>query len=294
MRTALLIFSILLMVGSPARGKMKIVASTSDLAFFARQIGGDLVDVDAIAPPRADVHFVEVRPSYMRKLSQADLVLKVGLELDTWMDKIIDGSRRSNLVVVTCSKYIEPLEVPDFKVDARYGDLHRLGNPHYWLGPQNIKPIADVVAEGLSAADPEHAGQYASNRDSLLARLQVDIEALQPRLTTLEGVEVVFYHNTWPYFCAFTGLIAAGFVEPYPGVPASPNHTRDIINLIRARGIRLIAVEPYFDRRVPDKIAQETGAVVVTLYPSIGGRREGETFRQWLEGNVDALLAVPR
>jgi len=270
--------------------KTKVVASVNDLAWLAGQIGDDRVEVSAVASPKADVHFVEVRPSYMRKLSRADVVLKVGLDLDLWMDRLIDGSRNSNLTIVDCAKFITPLEVPTFKADARYGDLHPYGNPHYWLGPDNLKPITDAIVAGLADADPEGAELFRANQQRLLERLAPEIERLKQEAAPLNGKEVIFYHDSWPYFERFTGLKAAGFIEPYPGVAPSPSHIKEIIDLVKKRHIKVIAVEPYFDKRVPDKIAQATGARVVTLYPSLGGRDKNESYVQWLEGNIRTLL----
>ncbi|MEW5993666.1 MAG: metal ABC transporter substrate-binding protein [Candidatus Zixiibacteriota bacterium] len=276
--------------GAHVEAKVRVVASTSDLAYFAKAIGVEHVEVSSIASPTADVHYIEVRPSYMVKVKKADVVLKVGMELDLWMDRIIDGSRNSKLQIVDCSKYIEPVEVPTFKADARYGDLHRYGNPHYWLGPQNVAPVTQAILEGLSAADPEHARQFEQNRDAFLSELEEQLEPLRQKTAQLEGAEVVFYHNSWPYFNEFVGVVAAGFVEPYPGVAPSPSHVAEITELVQGRGIKVIAVEPYFDMRVPKTIASKTGAKVITLYPSLGGREKKETYLEWLEGNIDALL----
>jgi len=281
-----------LSLSTAAEAKIKVVTSTSDLAYFAAQIGGDLIEVEAIASPKADIHFVEIRPSYMTKVAAADVAFKIGLELDMWMDRIIDGSHNGRLIVADCSKYIEPLEVPTFKADARHGDLHRFGNPHYWLGPQNVKPITEAIVEGLTKADPQHEARFRENQQAFLAEIDRGLEALAAKRERLRGKEVVFYHNSWPYFNAYTGLIAAGFIEPFPGVSPSPSHLKKITELVQERHIPIIAVEPYFDKRAPDKIASVTGAKVVTVYPSIGGRQAGESYLQWLEGNLDALLEV--
>jgi len=270
--------------------KVNVVASTSDLAFFARQIGGEYVETSFIGSPTSDIHAVEVRPSYMIKVAKADIVLKVGLTLELWLDPIIDGSRNNHLLVVDCSKYVQKLEVPSFKADARYGDLHPYGNPHYWLSPSNAKPITDAIIEGLSKVDPEHASQFASNQEKFLKEISIDIEKLQPKLAKLKGTQIVFYHNSWPYFNEFAGTAAAAFVEPFPGVAPSPAQVKKLIDLITTSKIKVIAMEPYFDKRVPEKIALASGAKVATLYPSIGGRNKDETYGQWLESNVDAIL----
>jgi len=273
-----------------AHGEINVVTSTSDLAYFADKIGGDLAKVGSIASPKSDIHFVEVRPSYMAKLARADIVFKVGMGLDQWMDQLIDGSRNSKLTIVDCSKYIEPLEVPTFKADARHGDIHPEGNPHYWIGPQNTESILKAVTEGLASVDPANDSVYRSNMAILLDGITASVSGMQSRTDRLKGIEIIYYHNSWPYFNEFTGLHAAGFIEPYPGVPPSPSHVKKMIELVGNRKIKIIAMEPYFDRRVPDKIANETGAEIVVLYPSIGGRQKGETYQDWLEGNIDALL----
>ena len=164
-------------------------------------------------------------------------------------------------------KYVDPLQVPTFKADARYGDLHRYGNPHYWLSPENLEPITRAMVEGLETADPEHARHTGDNRDAFLAGIEAALPAVRESAGPLEGMQVIFYHNSWPYFNAFVGTVAAGFVEPYPGVPPSPSHVANTIELVRKLGIQIIAVEPYFDKRVPEKIAAETGARVITCTP---------------------------
>lgn len=285
---------ILFLTVNVAAAKLKVVASTSDLAYFAEIIGGDKIEVFRIAPPNADIHFIEVRPSYMVTVKKADVALKVGLELDSWMDRIIDGSRNGNLRIVDCSKYIEPLEVPSFKADARYGDLHRYGNPHYWLSPNNLPAIFQAIEEGLAGSDPANAEFYSANSQEFLSALRQSVDSIMPQLAALAGKEVIYYHNSWPYFNKFVGLAAAGFIEPYPGVPPSPSHIAKLVKLIKEKNIPLIVMEPYFDRRVPEKLAIETGARLVVLYPSIGGRRSDENYFEWLRGNIDALLeALP-
>ncbi len=291
-------FLLLLLVASllsPAlAAKVKVVTSTTDLEYFTKVIGGDQVEVSSIAKPTADLHYVEVRPSYMVKLKGADVVFRVGLELDMWMDRIVDGSRNSKVKVVDCSKYIKPLEVPTFKADASYGDLHRFGNPHYWLSPDNVEPITQAILEGLSSVDPQNAETYKQNRDKFLADLNSQLPAIKELALPLKGTPMVTYHNSWPYFAEYFGITLPGFIEKYPGVAPSPSHVADVIQLVKEDHIKVIAMEPYFDPRIPEKIASTTGAKVVTLYPSIGGRNKDESYIEWLRGNVQALVEAEK
>lgn len=294
MKTILAILAVLIFQIPSANALVKVVTSTSDLAYFARAIGADKVEVSSIASPDADLHYVEVRPSYMVKMRDADLVLRVGLELDSWIERIIDGSRNSKLKKVDCSKYVTPLEIPTFKADASYGDLHRYGNPHYWLSPANVEPITRAIAEGLTSVDPGNESVYEDNRAKLLAEINMELPAIKALAASLAGLEMITYHNSWPYFAEYFGIELPGFIEKFPGVAPSPSHMSDIIELIKKDHIKVIAMEPYFEKRVPQRIAESSGAKVITLYPSIGGRNESENYLEWLRGNVNALVEATR
>lgn len=289
-----ILVALVLLFSASASAAIKVVTSTSDLAFFAKIIGGDLVEVASIASPTADLHYVEVRPSYMVKVRDADVLFKVGLELDTWIDRIVDGSRNSKLKKVDCSVYIEPVEVPSFKADASHGDLHRFGNPHYWLSPDNVEPITRAVLEGLTSVDPANAGTFNQNREQFLESLNSELPAIKALAAPLAGIEIVTYHNSWPYFAGYFGITLAGFIEKYAGVAPSPSHFGDMIELVKKQQIKIIAMEPYFERRVPQRIAESTGAKVVVLYPSVGGHNENESYVDWLRGNINALLEALR
>jgi zinc/manganese transport system substrate-binding protein len=290
----LLLLTILALFPLNLTAAVKVVTSTTDLAYFTKVIGGPLVDVSSIAAPTADLHYVEVRPSYMVKVRNADLVFRVGLELDMWMNRIIDGSRNNKVKIVDCSKYIKPMEVPAFKADASYGDLHRFGNPHYWLSPDNVAPITQAIAEGLSEVDPDNVVRYEKNRENFLADLNKELPAVKEMAAPLKGDEIITYHNSWPYFAEYFGIKLAGFIEKYAGVAPSPSHVAETIDLVKGHHIKVIAMEPYFDARIPKKIASSTGANVIVLYPSIGGRNQNESYIEWLQGNIKALLEAEK
>lgn len=290
----ILITLVTLLLPMSSQAAVKVVTSTSDLAYFAKEIGGSLVEVSSIATPGADLHYIEVRPSYMVKMRDAELVYAIGLELDTWIDRIIDGSRNSRLKKIDCSKYVEPIEVPSFKADASHGDLHKYGNPHYWLSPDNVEPITRSILEGLVLVDPQNAITYEKNREQFLAYLQAELPAIKALAAPLIGSDIITYHNSWPYFAEYFGIKLAGFIEKYPGVAPSPSHMIDMIELVKKQHIKIIAMEPYFEKRIPQRISESTGARVVTLYPSIGGRNKNESYLDWLRGNINDLLEAAR
>jgi zinc/manganese transport system substrate-binding protein len=260
-----------LTVTSTVFGNVAIVTSTSDLKSIAEMVGGDLVTVESLNKGASNPHSVEVLPSYMFKVSKAQLYLKVGLDLDQWAQPIIDGSRNGKLVVVDCSRNVPVLEKPTQKVDASMGDVHPLGNPHYWLDPSNGLVIADNILNGLITVDPDHADTYQANRDAFAQKLNSKKAEWKNAAAALQGLEIVTFHNSWPYFAAAFGIKMVGFVEPKPGIEPSPSHTAEIIRLVKQRNIKMICMEPYFSDRAPKTIARETGAKVVVLPPSVGG-----------------------
>jgi zinc/manganese transport system substrate-binding protein len=287
-------FAALILAISPigVNAKMNVATSTSDLKSIAEYIGGDRVSVTSIASGKSNPHFVEVLPSYMVTVSRADIYFKVGLELDFWAAPIIDGSRNGKLVIVDCSQGVEPMEKPTVKVDASMGDVHPQGNPHYWLDPANALIIAKNISRGLSQADPAGTSIYEGNLSRFQSELKAKMEVWRKEAEPLSGMEIITYHNSWPYFCRAFGLKVAGFIEPRPGIEPTPGHTAELIELVKSRGIKIIGKEPYFSDRAPKVIARATGAVVVDLPPSVGGADGAGDYFTLIDTIIQELLTA--
>lgn len=269
-----------------------VVTSTTDLADFARIIGGAQVSVTSIVRGPQNPHYIDVKPSYMMKLRSADVFLVVGMQLELWAQQLIDGSRNANLLVVDCSRGVEKREVPTGRVDASQGDVHPLGNPHYWLDPHNVRPILNDIVEAFSRVDPDHAALFRQNQESylrLLDRKQVEWEG---RLAQFKGAPIVTYHSSFSYFLARFGIEVVGHIEPKPGIPPTPSHTASLIQMIRDRHISAIGVEQFFDESVPERIATTTGAKVVRLCTSVEGREGIDSYISLMDFNTSALASA--
>lgn len=236
----------LLAVVAPASAKLRVAASTHDLASIAAGVGGEQAEVFAIARPASDPHRVEALPSYMVKVSRANVYLKVGLGLDRWSDAIVDGSRNSRLQVVDCSAGVRVLEKPEGRVDASMGDVHPFGNPHYWLDPRNGAVVARTVAEAFARADPANAAGYRSRAEALATEAQKAWERNAARAAKLPSRAIFTYHRSWSYFADAFGLEVVDTVEPVPGIPPTARHLADLVRQARARGVELLLQEPYF------------------------------------------------
>ncbi len=273
-------------------GKVKVVTSTSDLAAITREVGGNLVKVESIARGNQDPHYIEVLPSHMLKVKRADIYLKVGMELDLWADKIIGGSRNRDLVIVDCSENIKALEIPTGQIDASMGDIHRFGNPHYWLDPLNGPVIAESIVRALSLKDPENTAKYEDNLRTFIEAIRKYQESWSVKYADLKGVELIYYHNTWAYFNHRFGLQVLDFVEPKPGIMPTPNHVDHLVKLIQNKHLKVLAMEPYFSDKAPNYLVQKTDIKVVKLAPSVGAQQGTDTYLEMIQYNLDALQSA--
>jgi ABC-type Zn uptake system ZnuABC Zn-binding protein ZnuA len=287
--------SALLPAGNAA-GKTNVMAATEDLAAIAREVGGDQVNVDSIARGYQDPHFVEPKPSFILKLQKADLLLVVGLDLEIgWLPPLITQSRNSKIQkgaagYFDASQFCQILEKPTGAVTRAMGDVHPLGNPHYWLDPENGRRIAKVLADKFSQMNPSAASTFAARYADFDKRLADAEKGWQAKMAPYKGRKVITYHRSWPNFCERFGLDVVDYVEPKPGIPPTPNHTLDVINLMKRDNVKLILVEPYFDLRAPNKIAQDTGGKVLVLMPSVGGTKEITNYFQLFDYDINLLV----
>jgi ABC-type Zn uptake system ZnuABC Zn-binding protein ZnuA len=278
-----------------AASKLKIVTSTTDLAELAAQVGGDRVEVESIARGYQDPHFVEAKPSFLLKLHRADLLIAVGLQLEIgWLPPLITQCGNPNVQVgakgyLDASQFAEILEIPTGVVTRAMGDVHPFGNPHYWLDPENGRRIARGIANKLAEMQPQDSAYFEERFQAFSKRLDGAEKVWDAAMKPFQGRKVVTYHRSWPNFLRRFGLVSAGEIEPRPGIPPSPRHTVELIEMMKRDNVKVILVEPYFDLKTPNAIARETGAQVVVLLPSVGGEKEVTDYFKLFDYDI-ALL----
>ncbi|MEO8367808.1 MAG: metal ABC transporter substrate-binding protein, partial [Candidatus Solibacter sp.] len=172
------------------------------------------------------------------------------------------------------------------------GDVHPLGNPHYWLNPENGRRMAKALADRFSSMQPESAAKFAQRYDAFDKKLTEAEKGWAAKMAPYKGRKVITYHRSWPNFCDFFGMVVADYVEPKPGIPPTPAHTLDLINLMKRESIHLILVEPYFDLRTPNSIASQVGGQVVVLMPSVGGNKETPSYFQLFDYDINLLAGA--
>ena len=269
---------------------VKAVATTSLIYDLVKNVGQDKVDVDYLCRGNQDPHFLEVMPSYMLKLRNADLVFKVGLDLEKWLPQLIDGSRNTNVQVIDLSQDVQKKEVPTTKMDARYGDVHPYGNPHYYMDPLDVKIMVNEIYNALVSQDPGNADYYKKNADDYIKKLDAKIVDWNKKMEKVKGEPIIFFHSSWVYFADQYGIKIAGYVEPKPGIPPTPSHNAEIINIIKKSGVKMIVMENYYSDSAPKQIAQVTGVEVVKVPVGVFGMEGIDSYFKMMDYLVDQIV----
>jgi ABC-type Zn uptake system ZnuABC Zn-binding protein ZnuA len=284
----------------PAAAALRVVATTADLAALATEVGGDKVQVDALAKGYQDPHFVDPKPSFILLVNRADLLVAVGRELEIgWLPPLITSSRNPRIQegaggYLDASLNVKILEIPTGQITRAMGDVHPSGNPHYWLDPGNGRRIAAAIRDKLSELSPADKGYFAQRYADFDRRLAEAEKKWDAIMAPYKGTKIVTYHRSWPNFVDRFGLDVIGYVEPKPGIPPSPSHTIELIDEMKRQGVKLILVEPYFDTKTPQAIATQVGGKVLILAPSVGGAKEATDYIQLFEYDVNLLASTLR
>ena len=292
-----LIYLSFLALASGAQAKLNVVATLPDYAAIASAVGGDLIDITAMAKPTEDPHFVDARPSFVVKLKAADVLIEGGAELEVgWLPPLLQSARNANIETgkpgrIVASQGLRLLNVPT-EVTRAAGDVHALGNPHFGVDPIIAKAIAKHIAESFSAVDAANAAAYSANEkafeDTINAKLQEWGKALLP----YRGQSLVAYHDSWVYFAHRFGFTIDVFLEAKPGIPPSPSHLGEVIGKVKAGHIKAILVEPFHNRKIAEKVAASTGAKVVDFAQYPGALPNTDTYVSMIDALVSRLASA--
>jgi zinc/manganese transport system substrate-binding protein len=293
---AVLLCAVFLFTAPAAEAKkLRVITTLTDLASLTQEVGGDKVDVEALAKGYQDPHFVEPKPSFLLKLRNADLLVSVGLDLEIgWLPPLITQSGNSKIQpgatgYLDASQFAEILEIPQGKLTRAEGDVHPLGNPHYWLDPDNGRRIAKGIAAKLGEMDQEDQAYFQQRYQDFAKRLADADRTWQAKMAPYRGRMVVTYHRSWPNFAKHFGLDVQGYIEPRPGIPPTPSHTIELVNLMKREGIKIQLIEPYFDLKTPNSVASMTNGKVVVMLPSVGGKPEVTDYFKLFDYDIGLL-----
>ena len=296
--TGLLVAGPLSATPPAAKPVLNVVTSTTDLRDIAQSVGGARISAVNISEGYQDPHFVEAKPSFILKLRDADVFAFVGLDLEIgWMPLLVQGARNPKIMqggsgYLDVSRVIPVIDVPSGNVDRGQGDVHPLGNPHYWLDPENGRRIARLFQQRFTQLDPAGAATYAQNEKAFEAKVNATERSWADERAAMKGKPIVAWHTSWRYFAEYAGVNIVGFMEPKPGVPPSPSHLASLILTMKRTGAKVIVMEPFYDRKMADFVASKTGAQVLILPPSVGGVKGIDDYVQLIDYDIKKVAAA--
>lgn len=278
-----------------AYAALNVITSTEDIASITQMIGGTAVDVKSLTRGTADPHFAQAKPSMIRNVYQADLLIVVGAELEVgWVPALLQSARNArvqpgNPGYLDLSTSISLLDKPSGAVTRDMGDVHAAGNPHYWLDPNNGVLMARAIAERLSALDSPRAAIYKKGLEDFEQMAQVKIPAWKAALAPLTGQPVIAYHTSFVYLAHAFGFKIAGEIEPKPGIAPGAAHLAQLVTHIKADHIRLLIIEPYYEQRSAQYLKEQTGISLAVLPQSVGATPAIKNYFELFDGIVAAL-----
>jgi len=291
--------------GAPAggEGRLKVVASTTIVGDVVAQVGGNLIELTVIFPPGADPHTFEPRPQDMAAISEADVIVINGLDLEEALEPILEANATG--VVVHASEGIEPLafegeehgeEGEEHGEEGEEHHHHEGGDPHTWVDPNNVIVWAQNIAAALSDADPAHAGEYQANAEAYITELQ-ELDAwirTQVAQIPAENRKLVTDHLLYGYFAEEYGLEQVGALVGSFSTNASPSaqELAALEDLIRTQDIPAIFVGKSVNPALAEQVAQDTGIKVVSLYTGSLSESGGEadSYLKYMRYNVRAIV----
>jgi ABC-type Zn uptake system ZnuABC Zn-binding protein ZnuA len=266
-----------LLLAEPAYADLKVATSLTDLASVAQFVGGKHVTVQSLCRGYEDPHFVPAKPSLMKAIQHADVFISVGLELDGgWLPLVLPGSRNPKIQqgtkgFVDASDGVDILEKPVGTVSRAEGDIHPLGNPHYYADPKNLETVADRLAEVFSRLDAANAADYAANAKAFDERMETSLAKWEEKMAPYKGASIVSYHKNFDYFIDRFGLKLFGTVEAKPGIPPTPRHIAELAGAMKQAGVKVVVYQPYYSGEASRELASKAGGVVVEIATEAGG-----------------------
>ena len=293
-RVLLALIAATYLAASAEAAALRVVATTADLGSLVRVVGGDLVTVDSIIPAASDPEAFEPRPGDVDKVRHAELMVRVGLGYDHWLERLIVQSGNKQVArggggYLDASTGIPLLEVRGRGVTEQGGHSHGSANPHYWLDPQNAVIITAGIAEALIRARPESQERIVAQRDDFLRTLETRMQAWTAASAAFAGAKVIAYHNSWPYFARRFRLDVIDTIEPKPGVAPSPAQLARLIARGSAEHVRAILHEPYEPPDASRFLAQKLSVPMVTLATSVDSQPETSGYLELIDYNVSTL-----
>jgi ABC-type Zn uptake system ZnuABC Zn-binding protein ZnuA len=268
-----------------AAAKVRVVATIGVLGDWARQVGGDRVVVSSLLSGNESPHTYEAKPQDLALISSADVLFRVGLGLEDWLDPVVQNAGNRHLKVLDAADGIADVIQDDERE-------HTAGNPHVWLDPEYAKSATVRLAQALAAVDPPGESLYRRRAQAYGLRLDSLSAAIRAEAAQVRDRRFVSYHQAWPYFCRRFGYEIVASVEPVPGQEPSAKELTRLTDLIRSSGVKVITTEPQLPSALPEMLARETGIKVLVVNPLLADSTGSVDYVKGLGHAAHALAAA--
>ncbi|GMR03250.1 MAG: metal ABC transporter substrate-binding protein [Thermodesulfovibrionia bacterium] len=259
--------------------KLKILTTIAPLYCFAKNIAGDLADVENLLPAGAGPHEYSFSPADIKKIKNAHVLIKNGANLEPRLDKVIASSmeipamnRKGKLAVVDTSSGIQLMN----------------NDPHIWLSPKNAIIQVRNIRDALAKADPDRSERYRENAGEYIKRLEKLDIYITEEVKTWRTKEFVAFHSAFMYFARDYGLKQVAVIQEFPDTQPSPKHIAEVIKTIKKTGVKAIFSEPLTTHKIVESIAEDLNLQVY----SFDTLETGEPYPEWYEDKMKANLAV--
>jgi zinc/manganese transport system substrate-binding protein len=284
----------LLLAAAERANAVDVVATTSSMGMLARTVGGKTVDVTVLAPPDRDAHSLLARPSMMLALRRADLLIAVGADLEVgWLPAALRGASNPRILpgqqgYFEGAAHVALLETGQL-ADRGRGDVHPVGNPHFYMDPERMAMLAIALADRLALLDPANRSGYAERAKAFAAAVAARVSEWKRVSQGAPGV--VLYHRDVNYLAAFLAVPVLGYIEPVPGIPPTASHLRDLVQ--RLSGTRGVILHSSFQSSDgPEFLARNLGWRRVQMQLEVSLGADGEAYLDHIDAWVKALASA--
>jgi zinc/manganese transport system substrate-binding protein len=299
--SALFVFSLALIPRwAGAEDRLNVVATIETLAELSRRVGGEKVTVQSLSHGYQDPHYVEAKPNLTLALHRADVLVRVGLDLEIgWLPILATESRNDRIQPgqpgdIDTSTFIEVLDIPTTQVTRAMGDIHPRGNPHFWIPPVNAVRIAKGIMERLQQLRPDDKDYFQAQFDKFLSDLKQRAPQWDAQAKPLAGLKIATYHKSWTYVSKWLKLQEVSYVEIKPGIPPSPDHLLRLVSLMKAEKVSALLMEDYYNKGIAEEVASQAGAKLVLMPSDVGARPEIKTYFDLVHTVLQNLNRVTR
>lgn len=264
----------------------KVVATFLPMYLFTKAVSGSSQEVEILVPPNVTAHEYQASPSDARKLAQAQILVKNGLGMETFLSGLVANAGNPQLKQIDASQGIQALQEEDH--DHDHGHSHAEGNPHVWLDPILAQKQVANIREGLIAADAGNAQTYRANADAYIKQLQQLDQEFKSRLGSVKGCKFIAFHEAYPYLARRYGIQQMAVLE-LPEDSISPRDIQRVIAAVKEYDVQALLSEPGVNDSRLQQISNDVGLPVKTLDPIETGSLDPQYYFTAMRKNLKTL-----